>query len=142
MNLQKKQSALELDTAPNEANRKATTAARLDCAGTLRDHVKWIEYLVAKGGPSKVEYPAFSAWLNQIHQMVQAGLITRTDLTELRRAFGEVLTTRTLQGFAFEKPHGYAGDFEMIDRIYRFEAADDPQLQRWDEYNHSIAATH
>jgi len=39
-----------------------------------------------------------------------------------------------MQGFALAKPHGYAGDFELIDRFYQRNVSPDPQLAAWDHY--------
>lgn len=50
------------------------------------------------------------------------------------------MTPLTLQGFAVNKPHGYAGDFEIIDRIYRCHVSDDPALANWDHFFHRQAA--
>ena len=63
------------------------------------------------------------------------------ELSALRAAFGEALsTTETMQGFAFLKPHGYAGDFEMIDRIYGERITAEPHLAAWDRYFHAQPA--
>lgn len=45
-----------------------------------------------------------------------------------------------MQGMSVVKPHGYAGDFEMIDRIYTRWLSPDDHLRRWDEYFHAQAA--
>ena len=45
-----------------------------------------------------------------------------------------------MQGFALAKPHGYAGDFEIIDRIYQGRITNDPNLAGWDHYYHQHAA--
>jgi len=61
-------------------------------------------------------------------------------LSPLRRALGEALSAETMQGFAFRKPHGYAGDYEIIDRIYRGYTARAPHLSRWDRFFQSTPA--
>lgn len=38
------------------------------------------------------------------------------------------------------KPHGYAGDFEIIDRICTKWVSPDPMLQKWDSFFHSQKA--
>ena len=45
-----------------------------------------------------------------------------------------------MQGFVWMKPHGHAGDFEIIDRIYQCWISPDPHLAKWDEYFHAQAA--
>ena len=64
-----------------------------------------------------------------------------SDVNAVRAAFADALSTRTMQGFALRKPHGYAGDFEIIDRIYLRHITDDPSLKSWDTYYHQQSAT-
>jgi extracellular factor (EF) 3-hydroxypalmitic acid methyl ester biosynthesis protein len=42
-----------------------------------------------------------------------------------------------MQGFAQQKPHGYAGDFEIIQRIYARYVSKRPSLENWDLFFHS-----
>ncbi len=38
----------------------------------------------------------------------------------------------TLVGFAYHKPHGYAGDFEIIDTIHTKKVSGNIQFEKWD----------
>lgn len=49
---------------------------------------------------------------------------------------GEALSINTMQGYAFHKPHGYAGDYEIIDRIYTSWQSPIVYLRKWDEFFH------
>jgi extracellular factor (EF) 3-hydroxypalmitic acid methyl ester biosynthesis protein len=80
--------------------------------------------LVARGGPT----PSDDAGLEALLRDAFGGL------HHLRRAFGEALSMQTLQGFALHKPHGYAGDYEIIDHIYRGHTTADPHLSNWDRF--------
>jgi extracellular factor (EF) 3-hydroxypalmitic acid methyl ester biosynthesis protein len=60
----------------------------------------------------------------------------------LRQAFGEALSVETMQGFAFHKPHGYAGDYEIIDRVYRRYITPSPNLSNWDRFFQATDAAH
>lgn len=42
----------------------------------------------------------------------------------------------SMQGHAVLKPHGYSGDFEIIDRIYRIHKSSDPLSRNWDNFFH------
>jgi SAM-dependent methyltransferase len=42
-----------------------------------------------------------------------------------------------MQGYALQKPHGYAGDYEMIDKVYQYHMCRDPYLVNWDRYAHA-----
>jgi extracellular factor (EF) 3-hydroxypalmitic acid methyl ester biosynthesis protein len=45
-----------------------------------------------------------------------------------------------MQGYALAKPAGYAGDFEMIDRIYCNHVTEHPDLRNWDLFFHAQKA--
>ncbi len=66
--------------------------------------------------------------------------ISSEEKIQLKEAFGKAMSAETLQGFAFTKPHGYAGDYEIIDKLYTFYTSPDERLVKWDEYFHSIPA--
>jgi len=72
--------------------------------------------------------------------MRQAGDVAAAEWDGLIARFGKAFSERTMQGFAYRKPHGYAGDFEIIDHIYTRYHADDPRLHRWNAYWQSHAA--
>jgi extracellular factor (EF) 3-hydroxypalmitic acid methyl ester biosynthesis protein len=103
----------------------------------MQRHIAYVERLVATGGPEPSEYAAFNAWLKEVANELATGRMSRTELVTLRQAFGDALSPETLQGFSFSKPHGYSGDYEIIDRIYRKQIASDPRLRNWDRYSHT-----
>ena len=39
-----------------------------------------------------------------------------------------------MQGFVYCKPHGYAGDYEVIERIYNRYISEKPSVRKWDLY--------
>src|SRR5262245_26570650 len=75
--------------------------------------------LVRQGGPSPNDYEPLRDWLARIHRLVAAGRVARGDVTAFWRALGPQYLSGSTQGFALAKPYGYAGDFEIMDRIYR-----------------------
>ena len=106
----------------------------------MKNHILFTEQLVNKGGPKPAEYETFTQWLNQIAFEVKNGNINQQELDNIRNCFGEAISTETMQGFAFQKPHGYAGDFEIIDRIYQESCTENPKLKNWDRYFHAQSA--
>lgn len=100
----------------------------------MDQHVAYIEKMVAKGGPVPSEYPAFDQWLKEVAEERKAGKLDKQDIEVLRSAFDEALSPKTLQGFSYEKPHGYTGDFEIIDRMYTKHITSKEHLQNWDAY--------
>lgn len=49
-------------------------------------------------------------------------------------------TTDTMQGYVLMKPHGYAGDFVIIERIYAGWLSPHPHLVNWDRFFHAQEA--
>jgi 3-oxoacyl-[acyl-carrier-protein] synthase III len=117
----------------------------------------------AAGGPADMaSYPAVSELLDVLGALAGRGPDASDDAildAALRAAYvavpsfrhGDVAATiagvlgpsiveGTVQGFAYRKPRGYAGDFEIIDKMYRQETSADPALAAWDRYYHRHAA--
>lgn len=97
----------------------------------LRDH----------GGPEPADFPEFGSIVRQIGQMHRGGKWQERHSQGLRRMLGPAFSVETMQGFVYHKPHGYAGDYEIIDRIYQCCVSEDPQLARWDYLFHELPAT-
>jgi len=98
---------------------------------SLDEAVAFLADLTARGGPTPEEYPHLDA-LMRLLPGLPAEAVER-----LREALADAVhTTETMQGFAYTKPHGYAGDYEIIDRIYGQRVSTDPRLAAWDRYFH------
>jgi len=90
-----------------------------------------IERLLEKNGPDREDYLTLHTEIQTISK--QNFKVKQKDLLNL---LSPVLTTDTMQGFAFQKPHGYSGDFEIIDRIYTKWKTEDKSLSKWDDFFH------
>ena len=106
----------------------------------LDSAISTIKDLVKKGGPTPTEYAELNESMAQLAKFRKSGNITQVQFDELIKAFGESLSTETIQGFVLHKPHGYAGDFEIIERIYNYYTATNPKLAKWDQFFHSHKA--
>lgn len=100
----------------------------------------FIQEFVQKGGPEPSEYKEFDAWICEVAGELRAGRISQDDVRALCAAFGDAFSLDTMQGFGLMKPHGYAGDYEIIDRIYQQRVSADPRLRNWDLYFHTRSA--
>jgi SAM-dependent methyltransferase len=93
-----------------------------------------LKELVSKGGPEPDEYDDLDQAVDSLHAAYSNGMISQSEIAELREALGPALSPSTLQGFAYSKPYGYSGDFEVIDRIYTMRITDEPNLIAWDKF--------
>src|SRR5690606_27236318 len=57
-----------------------------------------------------------------------------------RKSFGEECLEKTLHGHSLTRPYGYAGDFMIIDKIYREHITEDKRFEKWDIFWSSLAA--
>ena len=96
----------------------------------------YIENLVAKGGPTESDDVAFMSMLDILDLCSESGVLDEPLKDELRSWFGNALSPVTMQGMALRKVHGYAGDFEIIDRIYQRYISSNPALANWDHFYH------
>jgi extracellular factor (EF) 3-hydroxypalmitic acid methyl ester biosynthesis protein len=106
----------------------------------LQRHLQLIDALFEQGGPKESEYDSYSAWLVEIGELAESGKLSPNDITALLIRFGEACSVATLQGFSTLKPHGYACDYEIIDKMYRRHVAPERHLANWDRYFQSLPA--
>jgi extracellular factor (EF) 3-hydroxypalmitic acid methyl ester biosynthesis protein len=100
----------------------------------MKHHVAFVKKLVKNGGPDSSDYHEIAEWLKIIHADFINGKLNKEDIQILRDEMGEALSILTVQGFVYCKPHGYAGDYEIIEKIYLEHVSSDPDLRKWDLY--------
>lgn len=103
----------------------------------MNDHIHYIQSLIESGGPEPQDYDKLDEWISTLYVALDAGTLPPNVMDRVRGAFSLILSPATMHGFAYTKPHGYAGDFEIIDRHYLTTIAADPQLATWDRYWHA-----
>ncbi|QMW00351.1 class I SAM-dependent methyltransferase [Spirosoma foliorum] len=99
-----------------------------------------IKKLVHQGGPDVKDYQQVDNLMIRLSSQLQSGLLTDDELTSIRTEFGATLSNQTMQGFMLNKPHGYAGDFEIIERMYTWHISSDRQYTKWDLFLQNHAA--
>lgn len=103
---------------------------------TRNPHIDYIRLLTAKGGPDPEDYAALDRWNAEMARRAAAGEISGEEKQALVDSLGDALSSETMQGFAYRKPHGYPGYFEIIDRIYTRYVSPSEELRKWDLYLH------
>jgi len=112
---------------------------------TIPDTQEFIDYmdcLIKKNGPEEKDYPQLNAMNKKINQLWQEGTLNKSDINELKKIYGDVYSTpKTLFGFVNTRPHGYPGDFEIIDKIYTKYISPNEKYKNWDKHIQSLDAT-
>lgn len=97
--------------------------------------VQGFRAIAEAGGPEESDDARLETLLREAHRSIPP-----IDNPGIARALSETLgpdiAYGTVQGYAYRKPRGYAGDFEIIDKMYREETAHAPELATWDRYYH------
>ncbi len=96
--------------------------------------VDWLLRVVDNNGPRESDFPGLHEFVTLVARLRQARVFTEQHLEHLWNQLGRLGTPQTLMGHVYRKPHGYAGDFKIIDAIYSGRTTDDPTLRRWDDY--------
>ena len=98
-----------------------------------------LQKIIKQGGPKPEEDQQLSALLLRLYLDFQAQRISKTELEDLRNRMN--LTPETMHGFTYLKPNGYAGCYEIINRIYQHYHSQKPELYHWDRYSQTHPAT-
>ncbi len=103
----------------------------------VAEYVELIEQVNSRGGPTTEEYEDLKVITNNINILPK----TLEDDMKLYEALSPAYDLNSMVGFSFLKPHGYAGDYELIDRIYSRWKSEDVKHQNWDDLYHEMEAT-
>lgn len=106
----------------------------------MKYHVSYVKKLLQQKGPDKDDYDDLDIWIQELVENRGSGEVDDNQLITLINTFGDAFSTDTMQGFAFIKPHGYAGDYEIIERIYNHYVSPKPHLTKWDAFWQEHAA--
>ena len=105
-------------------------ASNLDLVSAMN----FIAGLAAKGGPYLEEYPELTDACIVFSIARNNGCISEAEHSEFMSSLGPAGTLESLMGHIYHKPYGYAGDFEILDKLYCHHVSSDPRVVRWDEY--------
>lgn len=85
-----------------------------------------------------MEYGLLGECFRTLVRRAQEGVEGALLLEAAREVLAPTLMKGTLHGFAHLKPHGYHGDFELLEKLLSFHHSTDPNLVRWDRYCHAL----
>ena len=103
-------------------------------ADSVTEYLDVVRELLIRGGPDSSDYEYLK---NVPKEMSTIPLDMELKVYDLLQP---LLTVDSMIGFAFRKPHGYAGDYEIIDRIYTQRKSQNKDLLKWDLFYHELEA--
>lgn len=109
-------------------------------SNSLSQPIEFLQTLVENGGPKPSEYTKLNRVIDLMADEFKAGNLSPIDLQIFQKSFGEECLEKTLHGHSLTRPYGYAGDFMIIDKIYREHITEDKRFEKWDIFWSSLAA--
>ncbi len=100
----------------------------------VADYFKGIKKIISNGGPTPSDYE----FVKSIPDMEGTTLEQEANIY---KTLSPILDIKSLLGYTFHKPKGYAGDFELIDRIYRRWISNDDRFKKWDILYHELESS-
>jgi len=98
----------------------------------VAEYLEVADKIIKRGGPEVSEYE----YLKQVPKGIADS--SMDEQLEIFNTLKPILDLDTIVGHMFHKPHGYAGDFELIDRIYCQRNSTDESLYKWDKFFHTL----
>ena len=105
---------------------------------SLKALVDYIQLLYDCGGPTEKEYEPLNDALN-FYRVKVSKEAWKEASKQVASIYGEDFID-SIPGHAYLKPYGYAGDFEVIDKMYLKTTSAKPKLTNWDLFYHQHAA--
>jgi extracellular factor (EF) 3-hydroxypalmitic acid methyl ester biosynthesis protein len=99
-----------------------------------------LQEIFHRGHIADSEFQTFTTLLDTIYPFTKEEYFNEK-FKSLIETHSPLFSKETMQGLAYTKPYGYAGDFEIIDKIYTKWKSNDTRLKTWDEYFHSQPAS-
>ena len=97
------------------------------------------DYLLFKGGPEPEDYEGLNSAVNLLPFLIENNEISEAELKDILDRSTFLKSPDSIMGHIRQKPFGYAGDFSIIDRIYKREVS--KEFVKWDSFsvNHLAA---
>ena len=107
----------------------------------MLQEIEYLKILADNGGPMESQYEELNKMYKSINKKHKEGLMSEGDVMSIWQSLPDVyITTDTMQGYVLMKPHGYSGDFIIIERIYQGWLSPKRHLVNWDRFFHAQEA--
>ena len=101
----------------------------------------FLKEVIANGGPEARQYETLHEVFADITTAYKSGALSPDEMAMLQSGlWKEDDNMETILGHCRSKPFGYAGDFLIIDKIYRQHVTADERFEKWDQFWHEQPA--
>ena len=83
-------------------------------------------------GPEQSDYRMINRVFQRHYAVDRKKLMD--EFSALRKNLKAFRDRESIAGFCYLQPYGYAGDFELIDRLYTQYTSNDPDIRNWDAF--------
>lgn len=106
----------------------------------LESKLTFFEKLIHEGGPKPHQYVELAYWTEELSSLLNARPELFDEVSNIWRQWSYDHLDGSVQHMVVAKPHGYHGDFEIIDRMYCETVSGEAHLARWDRYFYDLSA--
>jgi SAM-dependent methyltransferase len=89
-------------------------------------------FINKKGGPDIFDYNVLTTCINSIPTLLKQGVINEQELEMIKAQCAFLQDEESIMGYIKAKPLGYAGDYQIIEKIYQKSIS--PKYFKWDHY--------
>ncbi|MBK7761868.1 MAG: class I SAM-dependent methyltransferase [Bacteroidetes bacterium] len=107
----------------------------------LTQPISFLQQIISNGGPESNQYETLNNVFDTLAEEYKSGRLKHEELVLLQNGFGDECMQNTLHGHIKSKPFGYAGDFMIIDKIYKEQITEDDRFVKWDIFWNKHAAS-
>lgn len=94
--------------------------------------------IISHNGPAIDEFDELTMMINELALQINENKLKPDEIQNLINKCESLKDQKSIMGHIFTKPHGYAGDFHIIDRLYTKEVSS--KFPKWDRYTVSQAS--
>lgn len=108
--------------------------------GMFSEFYQYLNSLTKRGGPEPADYEDLNTFFSVFMTKIRQGKSPEKALDAFYSKIPDLLCVTSMHGFTILKPHGYAGDFELIERIYQYWISPKEELKKWDYFSQNQKA--
>jgi len=96
---------------------------------------KMVQLIIEQNGPTEEQYTELSNWFESMLKFPNQNDSDYEGLAEIKLIFTDLFQDKeSMFGHVMHWPHGYPGDYEIIEKIYQYHIVPNPKFEKWDKW--------